>query len=254
MKILLLLFLLLSTFYAQEYKLRKYNNVKKFYQSIAKDVITLSIKHRTPPATILAIAGLESGYGSGYVAQITGNILSLGAGKSEKELPSLTLPYCKDDKRKITLFDPKDQKNCTALVWKKRPKSLKKDYRPPHIAGTAKDLAYFKHNPTAYQKAKLQSIKDFLTKWINKDHKYKPFKESRIWLNKQVSQNGLDCLFDLKTNLAFIQKIGGQKNSFNHRKSWLKKVEYVLKNTGLVELCKDLYYNDTSFQKTWNQT
>jgi hypothetical protein len=254
MKILIISFLLLSTFYAQEYKLRKYKNVKNFYQSIAKDVVILSVKYKTPPATILAIAGLESGYGSGYVAQITGNILSLGAAKSEKELPSLTLPYCKNDKRKITIIDPKDQQKCDSLIWEKRPKSLKKDYRPSSIAGTQKNLEYFKYNPSAYHNAKLRSIKDFLTKWITKDHKYKPFKESRIWLNKQVNQNGLDCLFDLNTNLTFIHKIGGTKNSFNHRKSWLKKVEYVLKNTGLIKLCKDLYYNNSNFQQTWNQT
>jgi len=252
MKIFLILFLLFSSLFANEYKLRKYDNVKSFYQSISKDVVDLSIKYKIPPAVILAIAGLESGYGSGYVAQITGNILSLGAGKSEKELPSLTLPYCQNDKRKVTLFDPKDQQNCETLVWKKRPKSLKKDYRPKTIAGTHQDLAYFKKYPLKYKEAKLNNIKDFLTKWINKDHKYQPFKQSRLWLDQKIAKNGIECLFDINTNLGFLKQIGGKQNSFNYRKSWLIKVEYILKNTGLIKLCKDIYYKKSSFDIAWN--
>lgn len=251
MKIFITLLLLISTVYGSNFKLRKYTNVKEFYKPIAKDIIELSIQHNTPPAAILAIAGLESGYGSGYVAQITGNILSLGAGKKEKELPALTLPYCKNDKRKITLFDPVEQKKCKELVWKKRPKSLKKDYRPLNLAGTAKQLEYFKYNPQAYKDAKLQNIKDFLTKWINKNHKYKPFKNCKLWLEKQVVRNGANTLFDLQTNIKFIHQIGGQKNSFNYRKSWIKKVEYILKNVGLEQLSKDIYFKKTNFEKAW---
>lgn len=253
MKILLIPFLIISIFYAGDFKLRKYNNVKSFYETIAKDVVQLSIEYKTPPATILAIAGLESGYGSGYVAQITGNILSLGAGKAEKELPALTLPYCKNDKRRITLFDPKDQQNCKTLIWKKRPKSLKKDYRPKTIAGTKQNLAFFKQSPEQYKQAQLNNIKDFLTKWISKNNRYKPFKQSRLWLDNKVNTNGIDCLFELNTNIAFINYIGGKQNSFNYRKSWPKKVEYILKNTGLIELCKDIYYNKSTFQKAWNK-
>jgi hypothetical protein len=243
-----------SLVYGVEYKLRKYTNVKEFYQPITKDIIELSLKYNTPPAAILAIAGLESGYGSGYVAQITGNILSLGAGKSEKELPALHLPYCKTDKHKKTLFDPQEQKKCQDLIWKKRPKSLKKDYRPKHLAGTIKNLEFFKYNPQAYQKAKLQNIKDFLSKWINKEHKYKPFYESKLWLESKVKKNGENTLFDLDTNIAFINKIGGKKNSFNYRKSWVKKVIYILKNTGLNELSKKIYFQQKSFQKAWGKS
>jgi hypothetical protein len=253
MKILLIPFIFISIFYAEDFKLRKYNNVKKFYQAIAKDVVYLSIQYKTPPATILAIAGLESGYGSGYVAQITGNILSLGAGKTEKKLPALNLPYCNNDKNKTALFDPKDQQDCKILVWEKRPKSLKKDYRPKTIAGTNNNLEFFKYSPKLYRQAQLNNIKDFLTKWINKDHKYQPFKQSRLWLDKKISQNGINTLFELETNLEFIRQIGGKQNSFNYRKSWLTKVEYILNNTGLVELCKDIYYHNKNFQKAWDK-
>ena len=253
MKIFITILLLIASLNATEFKLRKYSNVKEFYNSISEDVIKLSIKYNTPPAAVLAIAGLESGYGSGYVAQITGNILSLGAGKQEKELPALNLPYCKSDKNKITLFDSKEQQKCSELIWKKRPKSLKKDYRPSFIAGTTKNLEYFKYNKQAYKEAKLKNIEDFLKKWINAEHKYKPFKEAKIWLEKQVKTNGVKILFDLNTNLAFINKIGGKKNSFNYRKSWIKKVEYILKNTGLTNLSKDIYYNKSNFEKAWNE-
>ncbi len=254
MKIFITLLLFITTLFASDYHLRKYQNVKAFYQSIAKDVITLSIKHHTPPAAVLAIAGLESGYGSGYVAQITGNILSLGAGKNEKELPSLNLPYCKNDKRKITLFDPNEQKECKELIWKKRPKSLKKDYRPTTIAGSTKQLEYFKYNTQDYKDAKMQNIKDFLTKWINKNHKYKPFKQSKLWLERQVAEKGSNTLFELDTNLEFIKKIGGQKNSFNYRKSWVKKVAYILKNTGLNDLSKKIYFQNIDFEKAWEKS
>jgi len=254
MKSLITLFLLLSILNANEFKLRKYSNVKEFYNSITKDVIELSIKYNTPPAAILAIAGLESGYGSGYVAQITGNILSLGANKNEKELPALNLPYCQTDKLKSTLFDPKEQQACSKLIWKKRPKSLKKDYRPNPIAGSKKNLEYFKYNQNAYTQAKLQNIKDFLTKWLKTSHKYKPFKESKLWLEEQVRVKGKDTLFKLQTNIEFINKIGGRSNSFNYRKSWVKKVEYILKNSGLNDLSKKIYYNKSSFEKAWNGT
>ena len=252
MKLLITLFLLITISYGSEYKLRKYSNVKEFYNSISEDVIKLSIKYNTPPAAVLAIAGLESGYGSGYVAQITGNILSLGAGKREKELPALNLPYCKNDKNKTALFDPMEQKNCKELIWKNRPKSLKKDYRPKDFAGTTKNLEYFKYNPQAYKKAKLKNIEDFLTKWINSNHRYKPFRTSKLWLETQVNKNGINVLFDLNTNLTFINKIGGKKNSFNYRKSWIKKVTYILKNTGLNELSKTIYLKNNNFKKAWN--
>jgi len=79
---MLLLFILTNqAIQASQYSIRKYNHVKKFYKEIYKESITAGLKFSVPPAAIMAIAGLESGYGSGYVAQITGNILSLGAYK-----------------------------------------------------------------------------------------------------------------------------------------------------------------------------
>jgi flagellum-specific peptidoglycan hydrolase FlgJ len=95
--------LLTSLVNAQDRGFRKYEHVKQFYSQITLDAIEVAKKHDLPAAAILAMAGLESGYGSGYVAQITGNILSLGAFKGDAELPPLYLPYSKS-KKKILLI------------------------------------------------------------------------------------------------------------------------------------------------------
>ncbi len=253
MKYILILILLLTISQAQKFKYREFKNVENFYSSITNDVIQLSIKHHTPPAVILAIAGLESGYGSGYVSQITGNILSLGANKNDIQLPALNIPYCNNDKNKKPLFDPKEQRACKELIWKQRPKSLKKDYRPEQIAGTTTNLEYFKYNSEAFKKAKLQSVNDFLTKWLTVKHKYKPFKETKQWLEKKIETEGIDTLFKLETNLKFASMIGGRENSFNYRETWPKKVSYILKKTGLNQLCSNIYYKKIPFNKAWKQ-
>jgi hypothetical protein len=251
MKYFILIIIFVSAIFANDYKYRKLKNVKDFYSTITKKVIQLSIKHKTPPAIVLAIAGLESGYGSGYISAITGNILSLGANKGDIQLPPLKIAYCKDDKFEKILLDPIDQHKCKNLIWQLRPKSLKKDYRPKQFAGTNKNLEYFKYNNAAFVKAKLQSINDFLTIWLNKNHKYKPFKNTKIWLNERVKRDGVKTLFTLETNIRFIDKIGGKKNSFNYRKSWTKKVKSILKHTGLIPLCSKLYYSDLTFKEIW---
>ena len=253
MKYLILLFIIITQSYSQQFKYREFSNVQNFYSSITKDVIKLSIKHKTPPAVILAIAGLESGYGSGYVSQITGNILSLGANKNDIQLPALTLPYCKNDKTYKALFSKKEQIKCNELVWKERPESLKKDYRPIQIAGTINNLDYFINQEDKFKEAKLQNIEDFLIKWVNKNHKYAPFRNTKLWLEKKIAKEGIQTLFSLETNLEFANKIGGQKNSFNYRETWPKKVKYILRKTGLTQLCSSMYYENKSFIKAWNQ-
>ena len=251
MKHIFLLFILITLSSAHQFKYREFSNVQNFYSSITSDVIKLSLKHRTPPAVILAIAGLESGYGSGYVSQITGNILSLGANKNEIQLPSLNIPYCKNDKTKKALFIQKEQNNCDNLIWKQRPESLKKDYRPKNIAGSSKNLDYFIYNQDKFKEAKLKNIEDFLTKWIRKNHKYLPFRNTKLWLEEKIEKEGIDTLFSRETNLEFADKIGGQKNSFNYRDTWPKKVKFILQKTGLTELCASIYYQKKSFSHAW---
>ena len=148
----------------------------------------------------------------------------------------------KQTKTKKLYLIQKSKKDVKELVWKKRPKSLKKDYRPKDIAGKTTNLEFFKYNPNQFKKAKLQSVDDFLTKWLRENHKYAPFRETKLWLEKKVAKEGIDTLFTLETNLEFASKIGGKDNSFNYRDTWPKKVKYILKKAGLTELCSTIYY------------
>ena len=236
--------------YNKEYSFRKYSHIKTFYEPLLKQTIDIALKNNIPPAAILAIASVESGYGRGYVASITGNILSLGAYKSDKELPSLYLPNIR--KPYTVIYNEKQIKKYAKkeLVWKQRPKSLKKDYRPIMIAGTTEELDYFDYNAKAKQKANLKNIQDFCTLWISEKNSHKVFKEAKKYLNKQVKKYGKKVLFSKELNEKFIQSIGGKKNSFNFRKSWGKKVISVLKKTGLVQLTSDVYHQK-SFKKVW---
>ena len=151
------------------YRYRKYLHVKNFYKDIASDAVKIGLKYNVPPAALLAIAGVESGYGRGYVAHITGNILSLGAKSNEAELPALYLPNLKDDSSKILYGNMIEEYEADKLVWKKRPKSLKKDYRPKSIAGTTKELDFLDKNPAEKREANLACLEDFAIYWISKN-------------------------------------------------------------------------------------
>ncbi len=234
------------------YTYRKYQHVKAFYEDTTPLAIEVGLKYKVPPAALLAIAGLESGYGRGYVAQITGNILSLGAGKSDKELPRLLLPYSKSNKK--ILFDPKDIQKLPKddLNYKLRSRSYKKDYRPENIAGTKKELAYFKYHQKERLKAYKRSFEDFAKRWITKESRYKAFREARTYLDREVKAHGDKILFNMNINKAFVRLIGGRPNSFNYRKSWSKKVIMVMKKTGLVPLMQDIHYNKKNFEDAWS--
>ncbi len=252
-KIILGISIVSSLLYSSdEYSFRKYNNVKEFYKNTTLDAIEIARKYKLPPAAILAIAGLESGYGSGYVAQITGNILSLGAFKSDKELPRLYLPYSKSDKK--VLFDPAVIKKYSKydLSWKKRPKSLKRDYRPSPYAGTDKRLELLKYDKKLRDIAIKDCFKDFATRWIVKSSNIKVFAQTRVWLDKLIDKNGIDIIFDKDTNIQFISKIGGHPRSFNYRKTWPQKVKYIMKKVGLVKLSKDMYFKNKNFNTAWS--
>lgn len=255
-KLLITLFIIAtgySSLYANKYSFRKYSHVKDFYASITKDAIDVSLKYNLPPAAVLAIAGLESGYGQGYVAQITGNIMSLGAFKGDKELPRLYLPYSASKKR--ILFIPKEIKSCSSadLSWKKRPKSYKRDYRPVKFAGTTKSLELLYYDKAIKHKANLACFTDFATRWISYNSKVKSFRDARKYLDEQVKKNGTDILFSMSLNKAFIEKIGGRKNSFNYRKTWPKKVKLIMRKVGLVQLVDNIYIKKMSFKDAWRK-
>jgi hypothetical protein len=248
--------LLQNSLYAQQREkmsFRKYLHVKLFYAEIVDDILYISKKYKLPPAAILAIAGLESGYGSGYVAQITGNILSLGAFKGDKVLPPLYLPYSKS--KKMILFDPKDINKLpkSDLEYKLRAKSYKRDYRPFPYAGTTKNLTLLKYNSALRKKAHQLCFRDFATRWIVKNSNIKVFRDTRIWLDEQIAKNSDEILFSMKLNKEFVNHIGGVKNSFNYRKSWPKKVQLIMDKAGLVALMKNMKYNKKTFDEAWRE-
>jgi hypothetical protein len=236
-----------------KYKYRKYMHVKNFYEEILPIAVDVGLEYNIPPAALLAIAGLESGYGRGYVAQITGNILSLGANKSEKELPRLNLPYSKS--KKMILYDSIEiQKHpASDLTYKFRSRSYKKDYRPKEIRGSSRQLNYFKYHKKERLAAYRSCFEDFSKIWISKQARYRPFREAREYLDKQVKEYGKKILFNIKTDKEFILLIGGRKNSFNYRKSWRKRVFSIINNVGLPSLVDDVVNHHKSFNKAWSK-
>jgi len=234
-----------------KYSLRKYTHVKAFYSKLTVPVTALCIKQNVPPAAVLAMTGLESGWNRGYVGRITGNILSLGARKGDKELPALNLPTPRRSGEVI--FDSLEIANYgnSSLIWKMRPKSLKKDYRPKNIAGTKYQLGYFKRHPKAEAKAQMQNISDFLNVFISHKSNIKAYRKARFTLDSLVSLHGKAILLEEKTALLFINAISGRPNTFNYRKTWPKKVTNILKNVGLVPLTKSVYNDKLTFEEAW---
>jgi len=251
--ILLLLIFSLTNLLSSDFSFRKHQHVKSFYSDISSDSIEIGLKYNIPPAAIMAIAGLESGYGNGYVAQITGNILSLGAFKGDKELPRLYLPYSKVNKSVI--FDPKEIKKSDEndLSWKKRPKSYKRDYRPKPYAGSTSNLELLSYNKKLKNQASKDCLNDFATRWIKSGSKVKVFRDARTWLDKQVSRRGSKILFDKNINKKFIEMIGGHPHSFNYRKTWPKKAKLIMAKAGLVKLTSDIHIKKMNFNKAWDR-
>lgn len=235
----------------RKYSLRKYPHVGEFFKRIAGPATELCVDNNVPPAAVLSIAALESGWNKGYVGRITGNILSLGARKGDYELPALVLPRLKSSNRilfdslEILKYDPSE------FEWEERPPSLKKDYRPAGIAGTKYQLAYFKYHPYQKARAQTENINDFLTIFISRSSRIAVYREARHIMDSLVSIHGKEILFEPETSRVFIRTIGGRPNSFNYRETWPKKVEYILRNAGLVELTKQLYLEEKNFDEVW---
>ncbi|MDD3050385.1 MAG: glucosaminidase domain-containing protein [Candidatus Cloacimonetes bacterium] len=239
---------------AKDFSLRKHKHVKRFFFEIAPLAIQVGMEHNTPPAVLMAIAGLESGYGKGYVAQITGNVLSLGANKSDTQLPALFLPRKKNTSEIIfdsLLIKSEKPEN---LEWRQWPKSRKKDYRPEPYSGTSNNLAYFKYNPRERIKAYRRNLLDFTTVWLSYDYKIESFRKAREYIDKKIEDEGKDILLDKSFCLEFVDLISGRKGTFNHYKSWPVKVKYIIDKAGLVELTHDIYYGKKNFETAWNKT
>ena len=235
---------------SQKYSLRKYQHVKAFYSGMSKKATEICLSNNIPPASLLAITGLESGWDSGYIGQITGNILSLGTRRGDIELPALRLP--RSIKTKKIVYDSLDilKYSENELKWEDRPESLKKDYRPKPWAGTSYNLAYFKHNPKAKGEAHVANIQDFVTVFIARKSRIKAYRETRRKMDSLVSKHGKKILLKEQTAIDFTHGIGGKINSYNFRETWPKKVIYIIKNAGLIDLTQQLH-NGVSFEKSW---
>ena len=233
-----------------KYRLRKFRHVTEFYQMMSKQATKICLENNIPPAALLSIAALESGWNRGYVGQISGNILSLGLRKGDSKLPPLNLPRLK--KTDEILFDSLEiiKYQQSELKWENRPSSRKKDYRPKPWGGTKYNLAYFKYHPKERGKAFAENINDFVTIFISRDSKIKAYRNTRELMDDLVEKYGKKILLQEKTINEFINGIGGKKNSFNYRKSWPKKVKSIIKNVGLIDLTKDLH-NGMIFEESW---
>lgn len=234
------------------YRFRKYNHVKKFYERLSVNATKICMEENIPPAALLAIAGLESGWNNGYIGKITGNILSLGASsrRGDAELPALRLPRV--IKTKKILFDDKNiaKYKKSELRYENRPASLKKDYRPAPYAGTKNNLEYLENNPDAKAAAQAQNMKDFVTVFISRTSRIRAYRTSRAHMDALVKKHGKSILLEDKTAMAFIHGIGGKNNSYNFRKEWPIKVISIIRSAGLCPLTKDLYDGKT-FDESW---
>ncbi|UXP32013.1 hypothetical protein N6H18_16850 [Reichenbachiella agarivorans] len=233
------------------YRLRKYRHVTQMMHDLSPATIELCVKNKVPPAAILSIISLESGWGSGYVGQITGNIMSLNAGKKSTKLPPLYLPEVIEtgkilfDEVEIKKYDPEQ------LEYKMRSASMKRDYRPKSIAGTSKDLNYFKYHPKERVDAQMRCINDFIQRFVSYRSSIPAYREARANMDAYVKTHGVSILFDPTVNVEFIHTIGGRPNSFNYHEEWPLKVENIMNGVGLVELSRDMYLNHKTFNQSW---
>lgn len=233
------------------YRLRKYDNVTQFYSRIAKSTTTICMENNVPPAAILAIAGLESGWNQGYIGRITGNILSLGTRKGDRELPALRLPRLRSDKR--ILFDSLEilKYRPDEVVWEDRPPSLKKDYRPAPYAGTKYNLAYFKYHPDEKAQANIANLTDFVTVFISRTSRIPVYRNARKTMDELVEVHGKEILLKEETAIQFVKSIGGKPYSFNFRETWPIKVKTIIQKAGLGPLTTELYDNNVRFEDAW---
>jgi hypothetical protein len=234
-----------------KYNLRKYDNVTQFYSRIAGPATLICMENNVPPASILAIAGLESGWNQGYIGRITGNILSLGTRGGDTELPALYLPRLKETNK--ILFDSLVIANYQPdeLVWENRPPCLKKDYRPEPWAGTTQRLAYFKNHPEEKARAHVENLNDFVTVFISRSSRIKAYRDARHLMDSLVAINGKDILLQEETAIMFVNEIGGKPNSFNYRATWPVKVTTIIKNAGLADLTTEMFNSDKDFYEVW---
>ncbi len=217
--------------------LRRFPRVIEFYRELTPIAVGESIRTGVPASAIMAIAGHESGFGRGYVAQVSGNILSLGARGSEVVLPSLTV--LENSGGKILLeFDRTAQQGSipSGYGWVKKPPSYKKDYRPPGICGTDGDFDYFIENPAERLAAWKKNVRDFAEGRIKEDSPIKAYRRAYQFAQKLKNSHHRNYVLSEQAAMDFIRLVGGYSRSFNSNPEWPDKVISVLKRAHLSEI------------------
>ncbi|MBN2143699.1 MAG: glucosaminidase domain-containing protein, partial [Candidatus Aureabacteria bacterium] len=223
---------------------KKWNDssITTFIRDLTPIVMRESLKTGAPPAAILSIACLESGFGAGYIAGISGNILSLNAKQNETMLPPLTVYVYKN---KI-IFNKIKLKEVLSvgkpLEIQLRPASLKKDYRMEGFGGGTTHLDYFIHHPQQRYLAWEKNIQDLLYDRLNPKSKNIPYLESYRFCQELKNSGRLDALLADSSAIKFLYLIGGRPLSFNPREEWRTKTEKLVVTFGFNQFLK-LYLN-----------
>jgi hypothetical protein len=216
------------------YPLWKIDKVHVFFKHLTPIVMKECLKKGVPPAAVLAMAALESGYGTGYVARVSGNILSLNAREGEPELPPLKVPVTKE---KQVVIDRRVLEEMLAYGYdfqiEARPPSFKKDYRPGGIAGTDIQLDYFLNHPQEKYAAWKRNIVDLIEKRLSLDSPIPAYRETEQWCRTVLASHSLEKLLSEDAARRFLEKIGGRPLSFNRRISWREKTFVILDRLGL---------------------
>lgn len=220
----------------------KIPKVHNFYRDLTPIVLEQSLNTGTPPGAVLAIASLESGYGTGYIASVSGNILSLNARKDEPLLPPLTVPVTEDGDVIIHNSQIKEMlATGKKLDVSNRPPSLKKDYRPHNIAGTDDYLDYFLINPQDKFQAWEQNVIDLVFGRIKKESTVPAYRDTYNFVNKIKKSKSLKKLFSNKSAKTYLSTIGGKPHSYNIRKSWVTKCQLIIDKIEMEYFLKEYY-------------
>lgn len=218
-------------------------HVVDFFKKLTPIILEESLQTGVPPAALLAMAALESGYNTGYVSHITGNILSLNALENEAMLPPLKLhihPGTRQvvlDRQKLTRL----MNSGISLELKFRPSALKKDYRPIEIAGTPEHLDYFLNHEHQLMDAWKQNIHDFLSGRIHPDNTSPAYRSAYGYTQEIKQHKNLDFLLSEEAAVRFLSLVGGKPHSFNSNPSWVEKTTNLVKNMGLETFVQEYF-------------
>jgi len=226
------------------FKTWQLSKVSNFFKYLTPIVLKKSLEKGAPPGAILAIAALESGYGTGYIANVSGNILSLNAKRTEPMLPPLTLAITKNNK---IILNGEKIKSMLAAGYPfkvlKRPPSYKKDYRPAQIASKKTHLDYFLHNPNQKYLAWEQNVNDLMFSRLDSNSSIIAYKETSMFCDNLFKKKSIYHLLSNKAATSFLTLVGGRPISYNIRTSWRDKAISLLSKLNL-ELFLEIYLNN----------